>query len=162
MLIYNQNSEKYRDIKYGKSTLGKSGCAAIASCNALEMLGVGIPLSEVISAYEKQFSRGGGLFAKGKLGALPMDVRRFLKRRGLRPKGGFLRRMLRIKAPGVFIITYWNKPFTRGAHTVAIKFDGREYTAINFTDRPCVKSSLADFIPGTLHFIYGFFLPEEK
>ncbi|MDO4815577.1 MAG: hypothetical protein Q4A83_03100 [Bacillota bacterium] len=162
MLIYNQNSEKYRDVKYGKSTLGKSGCAAIASYNALEMLGMGIPLSQIISDYERQFSRGGGLLAGGRLGALPPDVRRFLKRRGFKSKGGFLRRLLRIKAPGVFIITYWNRPFIRGAHTIAVKFDGEAYTAVNYAAGLCRKRSLVEFIPDRLHFIYGFYLPKKQ
>lgn len=162
MLIYNQNSEEFRNMKYGKSTLGKSGCAAIASHNALQMLGVGIPLQEVVSAYEKQFKRGGGLLAGGRFGAIPTDIRRFLKNRKMRFRGGFLRRMLRTKSPGVFIITYWNKPFTRGAHTIAVKFSGRDYTAVNYTGRPCTKSSLLDFIPDRLHFIFGFFIPENK
>ncbi len=161
MLIYNQNSDKYRDIKYGKSNLGKSGCAAIASYNALEMLGIGMPMPQVIAAYEKQFSRGGGLLAGGRLGALPTDIRRFLKNRKLLFCGGFLRKMLGIKKPGVFIVTYWNKPFTRGAHTIAVKFDGESYTAVNYGGGVCRKSSLAEFIPGRLHFIFGFFLPRN-
>ena len=159
MLIYSQNAAGIRDIKYGKSNLGKSGCACIAAYNVLEMLGRGMPLADVISCFEGRFSRGGGLMAKGRLGATPADVSAFLRDRGLKPQGGSLRKMQAIKSAGVFVITYWNKPFTKGAHTIAVRFDGNRYTAVNYTSRPCTKDTLEEFLPDKVHYIYGYYIP---
>ena len=162
MLIYNQKSEKIRNVKYGKATLGNCGCEAIAAYNAMEMLGRSMPLEEVIKGFERRFSKGGGFLAGGRLGATPRDISLFLRECGMAPKIGSLSTLSSIKAPGVFIISYWNMPITQGIHTVAVSFDGEHYTAVNYLAKLCSKDCLEDFLPRKYHFIRGLYLPSEK
>ena len=162
MLILNQNAAELREKKYGKAQLGKCGCEAIAAYNALEFLGMGIAFDEVISAFENRFSRGGGFLAGGRLGATPADITAFLRSRGLKPKGGRLGKMQSIKEPGIFILSYWNKPFTKGIHTVAIDFDGEKYTAANYLVKLCTKGDLTDFLPDKKHYFYCTYIPKKQ
>lgn len=158
MLILNQNAPKYRDLPYGKATVGDCGCEAIAVNNALQLLGCGVPFEDIISDFEALFKKGGGLYAGGRLGAMPRDVRRVLESCGLKPTGGFLKKLSEIKTEGVFIISYWNKPVKYGLHTVAVRFDGSTYTAYNLGGGEKESSSLLELIPDKKHFFYGFYM----
>ena len=158
MIIFSQNSPNYRHMKYGKGTVGKCGCEAVAACNALEFLGRGIPFADVVKAFEMRFSNGGGFLAKGRLGATPLDVSLFLRSRGLNPESGTLRQLSEIKSPGVFIVSYWNKPFTKGIHTIAVDYDGKRYTAANYEAKLCSKERLEDFLPDRIHFLRGYYI----
>jgi len=158
MLIKNQNAPKYRGLPYGKATVGDCGCEAIAVYNALKLLGCGVPFEDIIAGFEALFKKGGGLLAGGRLGAMPIDVRRVLESRGLNPEGGFLKKLSEIKTEGVFIITYWNKPVKHGLHTVAVRFDGVSYTAYNLGSGEKSAESITELIPDKKHFFYGYYM----
>lgn len=162
MLIYNQHDPRYRSLTYGRAKVGDCGCEAVAAYNALEMLGKPMPFGEVIRVFEHRFSHGGGFGGKGKLGASPRDLTLFFRSLGYTPQGGSLKKMQGISEPGVFILTYWNKPFTHGLHTVAIRFDGHRYTAVNYIVKLCTKEDISDFLPDKMHYFYCFHLPFSK
>ena len=141
-LINGQGRAEYASIAYGKSTIGRSGCAAIACYNAMILSGRSMPFEEVIAYFEGLFKRGLGWLASGLLGASPLEMRLFLRKYKVPFRTVWSMRSLRKllcsesvqqagdrserqpggkPASGVLILTYWNKPVLKyGYHAVAV------------------------------------------
>ena len=182
-LINGQGRAEYASIAYGKSTIGRSGCAAIACYNAMILSGRSMPFEEVIAYFEGLFKRGLGWLAMGLLGASPLEMRLFLRKykvpfrtvwsmRGLRKllcsqpeqkPGGK-------PASGVLILTYWNKPVLKyGYHAVAVDCRcsgdapaGRQFTVYNRYNNSAGPERVADIgslMEGDRRFIRAFFIP---
>lgn len=84
------------------SNVQYSGCEAIATYNALNLIGTYVPFSDVISTYKEMFLTGGGLFlSHGIFGAMPTDIASSLKRYGV--EYSVLFSADEINEPGVYI-----------------------------------------------------------
>ncbi len=125
--IFGQALPSYAEMPYGRSTIGKAGCEAIACYNVMVLLGRPMPFSEVKAYFEGLFKHGLGWMAGGMLGATPIEIRMFLRKQGIRfTRIRSVRAFNRKKAagelpPGVLIVSYWNKPMLKyGFHTVAV------------------------------------------
>ena len=125
--INGQGRPEFADIPYGRSTVGRAGCEAIACYNAMLLLGRPVPFAEVKAYFEKLFRRGLGWAAGGILGATPIEIHMFLRKQGvrftrIRSVRSFRRKRAAGKLPpGVLIVSYWNKPIIKcGFHTVAV------------------------------------------
>ena len=73
--IFGQALPSYAEMPYGRSTIGKAGCEAIACYNVMVLLGRPMPFSEVKAYFEGLFKRGMGWMAGGMLGATPIEIR---------------------------------------------------------------------------------------
>ena len=186
--INGQGRPEFADIPYGRSTVGKAGCEAIACYNAMLLLGRPLPFEEVRAYFEKLFRRGLGWAAGGMLGATPIEMRLFLRKQGIR----FIRirsvRSFKKKAAagrfpsGILIVSYWNKPIIKcGFHTVAIDCrtmaggnaadcrtiaggsgPGQLMTVYNLSDSstgPEIITDLSQLMEGDRRFISGSYIP---
>lgn len=165
-LINGQGLEPYKNMRYGRSTVGKAGCEAIASYNALRLLGREVLFPDVAAQYIRLFRnplRGWGM--GGAFGAAPRDIAAFLRRNGVAfTSARRLKTLLRRLKPGVMIVSFWNRPFTAGYHTVAVEYDGRVFTAYNVTNTGRAPRREEDFtalLPGRRRLIRCFFLDGE-
>ena len=163
--ISGQQLRPYRDMRYGMSDVGRAGCEALAAYNCMLLLGRPEPLESVIAFFEDGFRRrflsGWGL--RGRWGAAPWDIRRFLRARGVRFRYAVTLRGLErlVRGPGAVIVSYWNKPFTTGVHTVAVRYDGARFTAYNQncgSARPVVTDRLGSLMAGRSRFIRGIYI----
>ena len=124
-----QEDPSIANMKYGKSTVEKAGCEAIAIHNALIALGRKSSLSAVIDVveHEKLYRLG------GKWGMFPSDVRDALDYYGVSYK-----KVGRdnLKTEGKYIITYWSDKDANifdGIHTIYVEYDGETYIGYNIT-----------------------------
>ena len=167
--INGQRRAQFADIPYGRSTVGKAGCEAIACYNAMMLLGRPMPFGDVKAFFERLFRRGMGWGFGGILGASPIEIRLFLKKQGIRYirircVRSFNKKTAGGQLPsGVFIVSYWNKPLLRyGFHTVAIDcssdlmyvFNRRNYSA---ETEPI--GDISELMEGNWRFISGFYIP---
>ena len=169
--INGQKRAAYADIPYGRSTVGRAGCEAIACYNAMILLGRPLPFGEVKAYFEKLFRRGLGWGFGGILGASPIEIRLFLrKNRVYFHAVRSIKHFKRMPAsPGVLIVSYWNKPLLKyGFHTVAIDCrvpeSGGEpqltvYNRFNHSEGPETITGLSELMEGSRRFIRGFFIP---
>ena len=81
--ILHQTDKDYTALPFGKVTVGYGGCGPIAIHNALVSMGQPMPLSEILAWFEARRRR---TFLRGRLGILPMQLRAFLRSRGVRVK----------------------------------------------------------------------------
>ncbi len=160
-LISGQNTGRYKNMKFGDSTIGYAGCEVFATYDFLSLIGKGMPFDAVKGTYEESLKCGAGLFLNGRAGLMPTDIMVFLSRTGVEYQGCNLEQMKSITEPGAMIITYWNRPFTTGIHTIAINFDGNNYWAYNqntLSNKP-IPGTLEAFITDDWRYIYGFYFP---
>ena len=165
--INGQGRLEYADIPYGRSTIGRAGCEAIACYNAMVLLGRPVPFADVKAYFEKLFRRGLGWAAGGILGATPIEIHMFLRKQGVRfTRIRSVRSFNRKNAagelpPGVLIISYWNKPIIKyGFHTVAV--DCRTmlvYNQYNSSAGPEPITDISRLMEGNWRFIGGSYIP---
>ncbi len=147
--INGQDREPYSSYPYGNSTLGYSGCEALACYILLVRLGIPQSLESVISFFENRFSTitfsGWGM--GGYWGAMPSDIAAFLDAQNLQyiklTNNDFIALDCYGPASGYYILSYWNGwPYFSSYHTILLECDGCEYTAYNWktkTDKPFDK-----------------------
>ena len=186
--INGQGRPEFASIPYGRSTVGRAGCEAIACYNAMLLLGRPLSFEEVRAYFEKLFRRGLGWLAGGILGATPLEIHHFLKNQGIRfirirSVRGFKKKASAGKLPpGVLIVSYWNKPIIKcGFHTVAIDCRmlagssgqssrtmaggsgiGQQMTVYNFSNSsagPEIITDLSRLMEGNWRFISGSYIP---
>ena len=178
--INGQGRPEFADIPYGRSTIGKAGCEAIACYNAMLLLGRPVPFEEVRGYFEKLFRRGLGWAAGGMLGATPIEMRLFLREQGMpfirmHSVRSFNKKAARGKLPpGVIIVSYWNKPILKyGYHTVAVdcrKAAGCDqnmpqltvYNRFSDSAGPERIGALSELMNGNWRFISGFYIPNTE
>lgn len=136
-LYHGQRRPGLDEMRFGYYSVGRSGCGPIGICNALQRLGVSIPLPEVISVCEAGIPFFGAMMGLSPF-AIPPLIRRLLRKnacRGLRVRYR-LRLPDRLSSDAVLILTHFNSRRLRdGAHTVALYADGEEICAANVYGR---------------------------
>lgn len=125
MLISNQHSTEYKQIRYGLFPLSYNGCEIIAVHNAIELLGKRSDLFEIMYLFTRNHLR----IAGGLLGSNPLQIQKVLLYLGIE-----CRRVRDISDPedGVYIFSFWNRhaPF-HGIHTVATVVKNKTATTYN-------------------------------
>ena len=178
--INGQHLEPYASIPYGYSTISDAGCEAIACYNTLVDLGMPESFSKVMVYFAECFylfpSSGWGM--GGRFGASPDDIAVFLDLKGIEYKKmsvlDNIAAPLELRdfissgpAPGVFIVSYWNEePLKYGYHTIAIKYNGCQFTAYNWntnTNQAYTRGSIYDFTTintfGYYSVLSAFYIP---
>ena len=117
-----------------------------------------------IFCFRRRRLRLSGWGRNGAWGAAPWDIAAYLREQGVAYRRIRSYRELEALAhgEGVFIVSYWNKPFTGGYHTVAIRREGTRFLAYNHncaSPVPAQASGIGRFLPGRGRFISGFFVP---
>ncbi len=164
--INGQGRAEFAKIPYGRSTVGRSGCEAIACYNAMLLLGRPVPFEKVKAYFEWLFRRGLGWLGMGFLGASPLEIRLFLRKDRVRfctvRSVRHFRRILAERG-GVLIVSYWNKPLLRqGYHTVAVDCRAAGglmvYNRFNHSVGPERISDISELMQGNWRFIRGFYI----
>ena len=75
--IYGQKNSKYSDMPFGLSTVGKTGCGAVACYNALISTGRDVRFRDVVTSFNIMFMLGMGYTARGRLGVTSFQVEIF-------------------------------------------------------------------------------------
>lgn len=143
-LLLDQCAAPCSGLRYGCFRASYNGCGVIATYNAAQLLGMCVHPSEIIRSFERCGALLFGLF-----GTLPFAPRRFLRKRGCtvitsRRREDFDRIA---KLHKVSILWYFHR---RGAHFVAIQWDGSGFVGYNVfsgTGTPVpLGASLSDFL----------------
>ena len=124
-LLLDQRTAPCSALRYGCFRASYNGCGVVATYNAARLLGMSVHPAEIVRSFEL---RGALLF--GAFGTLPFAPRRFLRKRGCRVITSRRREDFdRIaKLHKVSILWYFHR---RGAHFVAIQWDGSGFVGYN-------------------------------
>ena len=124
-LINDQNGTTGQTFTYGACYAQKNACKTIAVHNAKVLLGMDSTLSDTMAAFQD----ANAMMAFGYLGSDPLRIGTVLRNEGIQ----YTRiRLDEMDKPGTYIISFWNdKPLTEGLHTVAVSYDGSQYTTYN-------------------------------
>ena len=174
-IINGQGRDLFRNISFGNSTVGDSGCGAIAVHNAFLLLGKASNFLNTLAWFEEKSSfRTFGVF--------PWEIDDYLDAQGIQYESSCSASLMNnVEAGGVIIVTFWNevKPVGlisypcatpvqatipnvfSGAHTVAITYDPSDqkyciYNAFNTRDTVYKISNINDYIAGG--YIYGYYI----
>ena len=163
--INGQGRDYYNNIPFGLSTIGNSGCATIATYNAMWLSGRTSTLRSVIEYYE-------GHFSPRWFGVTPREVARFLDDHNITYSNvrSFDEASTKLRNGGVAIITFWNAAvipgtpiinMAEGAHTVAVTATAsgsiRVYNAHN-KDESCREYGCWEDYIGTGVFMSGYYI----
>lgn len=129
--VNGQSVQPYSQDKFGFSTYGNSGCADIATYNAMQLTGHPISLAEVTNLY---FSKYGTLFG-GLGGIAPWQIGHFLRGSGIEYQTYFNLIEMEESMHGndVVIFTVMNDShdITQGFHTMAARCNGKGFDVYN-------------------------------
>ncbi len=109
--------QAWGDAPFGRGTLAKNGCEALAARWALAFCGVDVPAGQVVTDYERH------LLLWGHLGCDPFAPPRALEKYGLccREFTDLSAFCACTRRDGVFLLTFWNGDrLFSGAHGVAL------------------------------------------
>ena len=128
-LINDQNGTTGNSFKYGNYSASWNGCETIAVHNAKVLNGIDSTLSNTMN----DFQDAGAMIGFGALGSNPYAIGRVLDNEGI----GYSRVGLDdITQEGTYIISFWNDNAPcNGLHTVAVSYDGANYTTYNLYGR---------------------------
>ncbi len=124
IIINNQKKAPITDFNYGVRPANKNGCEAIAIHNAKVLEGVDSTLTDTFADIQDH----NGMWLFGIFGTYPHIADDVIEDSGLNCT---LVNLSEMTAPGTYIISYWNEPIRDGIHTVAISYNGYEYTVYN-------------------------------
>ncbi len=147
VIINYQGADNISQFKYGIDSATNNGCETIAIHNARILLGESSNLSTTMWNVQSQ----GGMWALGIFGTKPWDIGGVLDQYGMSYTEVGLDEL---NKPGTYIISYWNgTPWLSSLHTIAVQYDGTEYTAYNKGGNPSAN-------PTTYanNFICGYYL----
>lgn len=149
-IINDQYAATGHRFAYGLYAARRNACEVIAVHNAKVLLGRESTLSQTAA----DFQSAGAMIGYGLLGSSPRAIGRVLRRSGMDYERIGLADMTR---QGIYILSFWNRrrPWG-GLHTVAVRYDGRNYTTYNLKGRGRVSA-----MPPSLyarHFICGYYL----
>ncbi len=166
-IITGQGLSQYRDIPFGWSTIGESGCAAVATHNMMTLIGKGDSLWVTLFDYQSHH------ISDRYLGIWPDEIGAFLRRNQIKYTGtSSIQEMEKLmQNGGVAMLTFWNAStsigsvripdVSQGAHTVALTSDGSGsimvYNAYSYDLAPREYSSLEACLEGGI-LIYGFYI----
>ena len=123
--LNDQEKEPAKNFKYGLYSASYNGCETIAVHNAKCMLGMDTSLSAVIDDFHTTWATFG---ISGVFGANPYSIGRVLSRNGIEYERVSADEM---NKSGIYIVSFWNQNAFTGLHTIAVKYDGVEYTEYN-------------------------------
>lgn len=104
-----------------------NACETIAVHNAKVLKGNS---SSTLSQTITNFQDANAMIGFGCFGSNPYSIGNVLKNEGISYSRVDINGM---NKPGIYIISFWNdNPLQNGLHTVAINYDGSNYTAYNF------------------------------
>ena len=159
--IYGQRNANVTNMRFGGSTVGYSGCEAIAVYNAMLLLGKNVSFHSVIF----EFDLNGAYFLPLIGGTFGGNYKMFgdyfrahrIKATGTSNKNTF---NSWAQPGGVYILTFWNdaNDITKGIHTVAASYDGNTYTVYNRWNNDTAPRQF-DSVDAILYngsFIYGW------
>lgn len=147
-VINGQGLDPVRQMKYGHTSVEKSGCGLIAVYNALVLLGNPQSLADIIlwGDYCAAVFCGFG-------GTNPWAAGRLLRRMGYTVKSVSHRSQYdsEAKRADVCLFTFWNNipNLTRGMHSVCARYEAdavRVYNPASFHNHSTVKGSFAGWI----------------
>ena len=139
-IINDQNGATGNNFEYGMYSASWNACETIAVHNAKILKGMDSSLSETM----KDFQSAGAMIEFGYFGSNPYAIGRVLKKEGIEYSRVGLNEM---SQNGTYIISFWNEgaPWN-GLHTVAVSYDGSNYTAYNlYGDGQQHLISLSDY-----------------
>jgi len=152
-----------RDFSMGIKQFGFNGCGAIATFNALSLLGLKPSLAEIVRFYERK-----GILFYGLMGVNPVAVGKYLKSLGIRWKrytkvGDFMADFTPGKS-GI-LLYWWGNKKGLGAHYVAVEplAQGiRVYNMYGRQDSSCEFAGIEEFLEtGNYKRVVGWFLLEN-
>ena len=162
--------EKTDYLRIGVSTVGYSGCEAIAVYNAKILLGHSdVSLAKVIADFEEE---GAVVLQEsvinGLLGGNPYSMSRVLERNGLQYSS--IDSFNDIEEPGIYIVSFWNTHWVGGElHTITIEVkENGEVQCYNYGTPTTYDTNNKDINElknmSNMQFISGFKLesPNEK
>ena len=124
-------------LKYGKKTFSHSGCGTAAVFNALLILGIPVPIADIIRHFEQH---GASMFAS--FGTAPQSAVKYLKKHGLHIEKTSNKEQFEALAErsDILIFTIMNnrKSIRRMLHTMCIERNNSTYTVHNSHGR-CEK-----------------------
>ena len=128
-ILNDQNGATGTNFEYGLHSASWNACEAIAVHNAKVLKGMNSSLSETIT----DFHNAGAMIGDGFFGSNPYAIGRVLSREGIAYSRVGIDNM---HQEGIYVISFWNEgaPWN-GLHTVAVRYDGLEYTAYNLNGR---------------------------
>lgn len=149
-LVNDQYAATGHRFAYGLYPARRNACEVIAVHNAKVLLGRESTLSRTAA----DFQTAGAMIGYGLFGSAPHAIGRVLRRSGIGYERIALTDMTR---RGVYILSFWNRrrPWG-GLHTVAVRYDGRNYTTYNLKGRGGV-STLSPAMYAR-HFICGYYV----
>lgn len=124
-LIIRQRTDRIKALHYGFFHADYNSCGVIAVYNILQLTGRPAPMSQLIN----EFLSCHAAILGGLLGTNSFLIGRVLKKHGIGYK--MFRGADKITEQGLYIICYFNPGFLRGAHAVAVKYDGENYRTYN-------------------------------
>lgn len=126
-IINDQNGVTGNTFHYGAYPARRNACETIAVHNAKVLKGnSNSTLSQTIT----DFQDANAMIGFGILGSNPYSIGKVLENERISYSRVGINGM---NKPGVYIISFWNdNPLQNGLHTVAINYDGSNYTAYNF------------------------------
>ena len=123
-VLNDQHGDTGTNFKYGLYEASHNGCETIAVHNAKVLSGIDSTLSDTMSDFQDLFA----MIGFGYFGSNPLQIGAVLKKEQISYSYVGLNGMTK---PGVYIISFWNERLFDGLHTVAVSYDGSEYTAYN-------------------------------
>ena len=149
-IINDQNGITGKSFKYGKYMASWNACETIAVHNAFVLLGMDSCLSGVMLS----FQLNGAMIGDGYFGSNPYSIGRVLADYKVPYSSVALSEMTQT---GVYIVSFWNPklPF-EGLHTVAVYYDGTQYSAFNLHG----DGAIYTFVPSEYRtrYICGYYL----
>ena len=167
-LINGQDLEPYRNIQYGISRVGFSGCEAIAVYNSLILIGNPHSFDDVKSYMLQSIRNGGGYGLYGLGGGTRSDIEYTLQCINADYFSAGYTELSNIVEPTVMIVGFMatstilhGRVTYTSIHTVAIEYTGNQFVGYNmFNKYPQAYSSstIAGLIGGEGRYLYGFIL----
>ena len=175
--VNGQGRDEYKDIEYGLSNFGKSGCGVIAVFNAMLLIGKQLSLRSVINYFS-------GPMTMRPFGVFPEEIGDYLDDFNVIYTQSYNSDIIEnVKNGGVVIVTFWNSTSTvytsyphnlggpiktvvpnvfKGAHTVAITYRNGYYIVYNPSnqaEKPYKCQDIYNYIGEG--FIYGYYIPQQ-
>ena len=174
--IYGQGNVPYGNMKYGISSVGFSGCEAVAIYNALILIDKPVSFEVIRNNMLFSISKGGGYGMAGLFGGDQGDIMNTLNALRVNYVHASYEQLNALDSDTVMIIGYWSSmSFSLGfsvrnkevfinipsIHTVAVHYTNGEYIIYNpFNNSQDVSrlSSLRELLTEGRKYIYGFIL----
>ena len=150
-IINDQNGATGNDFRYGLYSAEYNSCEVIAVHNAKVLKGIDSSLSGTMRTFQSSYA----MIGFGTLGSDPNAIGRVLSREGI--EYCEVSNPANMTLYGTYIMSFWNRnTIFGGLHTIAVSYNGTEYTAYNLKGNGRTYSiNLSDYKDT---FICGYYL----